>query len=215
MDFWTVFNIAPGSIDYIVHSGDFCPNFSRGIRAIEEPRQEQWLRDNADRISAWLKNIPVLFVPGNHDFVDIPKILNDCGLSTIIDICKKDSKGKPVPVDFMGKKIYGSPWVPYFTGEWNYELEDDKEELAVKEVLSIKPDIIVSHSPIYGVLDRNGQGTRCGSRQWKWQLEEQMLNGYVPAYYLHGHIHESNGIMRWKGIVVSNAATTANVIEII
>lgn len=214
LDFWKIYGIDPSSIDCIVHSGDFCINWSRGIRAIEEPRQEVWLMQNADRIAEWTKGINFLFVAGNHDFVDVPKILTKCGLTNIINLCKRTEENDIALVDFGGFSWYGSPYVPAFTREWNYELEPAAEKYAVEYGIGLKPDIIVSHSPIYGVLDRNGHGERCGSKEWRYQLLDSEKEGYLPKAFLHGHIHESNGMINWKSMIVSNAATTANILEI-
>ena len=213
VDFWKIYNIQPESIDVVIHSGDILPNFSRGIRAIEEPRQTSWVEQNIGKFAEWFKNKPVLMVNGNHDFVNVARILNKAGLN-VIDIFTNDPEGNPIAVDFMGFRVYGSPWVPRWTGEWNYELDHDKEGFAVAEIIDIKPDIVVSHTPIRGVLDRNERGERCGSFEWANQLRDAETNGYLPKAFLCGHIHPSNGVIGWKSMIVSNAATTANVLEI-
>jgi Icc-related predicted phosphoesterase len=40
------------------------------------------------------------------------------------------------------------------------------------------------------------------------------MGGYRTKAILHGHIHESHGVATWNGIIVSNAATTQQVIEL-
>lgn len=214
VDFWKLKNIDPDSIDCVIHSGDFLPNWSRGIRAIEEPRQSGWIIANIDKIAEWTRNKPFLFCPGNHDYVNPVPILKSAGLNAIDLYTNKDEDELPIAADFMGYRIYGSPWVPRWTGEWNYELDHDKEGFAVAEVIGIQPDIIVSHAPIRGVLDRNEHGERCGSFEWANQLRDAEANGYLPKAFLCGHIHPSNGVVGWKSMIVSNAATTANVLEI-
>lgn len=200
-------------VDAIVCSGDFCPNWSRGIRAIEEPRQIAWLEQNAEELKTWLQDKPLLFVAGNHDFVDIPRILKYCGLN-IIDLCIKDNEGRQRPVDFGGLRWYGSPWVPTFTGEWNYELSDDCMSLVVDEALLNNPDIIVSHCPIKGVRDLNRSRIHCGAYDWKRGLMDSISAGKSPKHFLHGHIHESAGVTLWNGINVVNAATTYYVLDL-
>jgi Icc-related predicted phosphoesterase len=191
----------------VVHSGDFLPNRSR-IRLIEESFQPQWIRDNAEQLKQWLGDRTMLITPGNHDFIDPARSMQEIGLSVWnIDRALMTVEG----IRFRGF----SP-VPYFTGEWNHEyprrqLEDLVDSFGT-EHRGDAADVIVAHSPIFGVLDRNGQGERCGSLPMRKLLQ---IVTPAPKYYLHGHIHESAGHVGWsRGIMVSNAATTQRIITV-
>jgi len=189
--------------DIIVHSGDFLPNRTRGVRAIEEPFQAQWIRDNADRLKAWLGGRPFLFCQGNHDFIDPVPELKEAGINAI-DLTMQ------YIVEHNGVRFFGFPWVKYFTGEWNWEAE---ERDIVRHLRLVPPvDVLVTHGPIYGVLDQNIYRTRCGSQALKDFLRDVPT---PPKYVLHGHIHEAAGHTGWsRGIIVSNAAGIQQVWEI-
>ncbi len=193
-----------GDFDVVVHSGDFLPNRTRGILNIERPFQEQWIRANAVKINAWLRHRPVLITHGNHDFINSVPVLESIGVEAY---CLDDQR-----VEFGGHVFYGFPHVPHFTGEWNYETSDRELKARLDAIDPEGVEVLVAHSPIFGVLDRNAQGQRCGStpmRKWLQNLP------HVPEHYLCGHIHESNGRMLWsRGIHVSNAATTQRLITL-
>lgn len=97
--------------------------------------------------------------------------------------------------EFEGLKIWGSPWSLKFPGmnpqcmaftcDTEEELED-KWELIPEDV-----DILVTHSPPYGILDFNGR-EHCGSSS----LRNYTLNGNKfnkKKLHVFGHIHENGG----------------------
>jgi Icc-related predicted phosphoesterase len=65
---------------------------------------------------------------------------------------------------------------------------------------------------MFGVLDTNGNGNRCGSKVLRQTMQEAR---FPPRLLLHGHVHEAAGVTRWsRGVIVSNAATTQRVLEV-
>lgn len=183
--------------EVIIHSGDFLPSFSRGIRAIEIPRQQEWISTNKDRLAAWIGGRPFLYTPGNHDYVDPCPIMRGWGL----DAWNLYEDGPRAVTPSI--QAAGFPWVNHFTGEWNYEIGPSDMLTRARQIPPC--EMLVAHGPIYGVLDRNAYGTRCGSleiRHWLQNHEQP------PLWYLHGHIHEARGYQPWsRGLRVSNAAT--------
>lgn len=86
-------------------------------------------------------------------------------------------------------KIWGTPWTLKFPGInprcCAFTLNSEEE---MKEKLDLIPDdidILISHSPPYGILDKNTQGKHCGS---KALLET--IHRVKPKYHFFGHIHE-------------------------
>ncbi len=189
----------------VVHSGDFLPNRTFGLNVIEEPFQRYWLEENAKKIEAWLGGKPLYITSGNHDFVNISGILQENGVEAY-------SLDNGTQQDLNGYLLVGFQYVPEFGGQWNYELDDYALTERLNAIDLEGVDVLVAHSPIYGVLDRNAHGERCGSMPMRLKLEESR---HVPSWYLHGHIHESAGDCGWvRGIKVSNAATTQRIIEL-
>ncbi len=101
--------------------------------------------------------------------------------------------------EFEGLKIWGSPWTKTFEG-MNPKCKaftcDIEEELASK--FSLIPDdidILVTHSPAYGVLDELvEEGKHAGSIAL-----ENKIKIIKPRIHIFGHIHESYGQIkkRW------------------
>lgn len=189
--------------DVVVHSGDFCPNRSFGIRSIEDTYQPYWIESKGPQLRAWIGERPLLIVHGNHDFINTVSLLRAQG----IEAYDLDDKR----LDHGGLVFHGFPWVPSF-GPWNRGISEKEISLRLLQVDMEGVDIFVSHCPMYGVLDRNAEGERCGSRSLRSHFQE---SPHVPKYLLHGHIHEAAGILGWsRGMIVSNAATTQRIIDV-
>lgn len=215
-DFWK--SIDSNSIDAIVCSGDFFPNWSFGFRDIEIPRQESWLKSKMQTIAEWLRDKPFLFCGGNHDFITPCGLMKQAGLD-VRDLNFRaiiGDQNRLQGVDFGGLRFYGSQWVPHWTGTWNYELSDLQMQLAIQEIMDNKPDVVVSHSPVYGLADKNYKGEYCGSRRWREWFNENDSKEMYPKAYLCGHIHESSRLpFLWRhNMIYSNAATIYNIIDL-
>ncbi len=193
----------PPDIDLIVHSGDFLPNRSYN-RIIEQAFQPQWIEDNTENLKRWIGDKPFLITHGNHDFIDSVPYLQSIG----VDAHRLDDRR------YVHDRItfHGFPYVPYFTGIWNYETPPMDLTTRTEAIDLEGVDFLVAHSPIYGILDMNRSGTRCGSKPMRKFLQ---TSKHVPSYYLTGHIHESHGYKHWsRDIQVYNSATICQVIEI-
>lgn len=191
--------------DVIVHSGDLMPNRSFGIRSIEETWQPHWVAENLGRLAAWIGARPFLYTPGNHDYIDPTVALRAAGVDAHLLIGFAEVNG----VGF-----YGHPWTPEFCGwNWMCGAVEMAERLAWFREMNDQGaiDVLVSHGPMYGVLDRNARGHRCGCPVLKKTLQEAR---HLPKAMLCGHLHEANGHVMWNGMHVSNAATTQRVVTV-
>lgn len=192
--------------DVVVHSGDLMPNRTFGIAQVEHAFQRYWVEDNAKRIRDWVGSRPFLLTLGNHDFIDPTQYLRDVGL---------DARLLHDGVELGGVRFCGFPWTPtFYDWAWMCGPVEMAERLrpAVDLMNRGDVDVFVSHGPMYGVLDRNRDGTRCGCKV----LRETMQTVDVPPkLLLHGHIHEAAGWLGWSnGMTVSNAARTQRVLDI-
>lgn len=170
----------PDDIDMVIHSGD-CSN----------PRDPYNNEPEVRGFIDWYKELPIkhkIYVAGNHDS-SIEK-----GLVT-----KKDFADNGIIYlenDYTvigGIKIFGSPYTPNF-GNWSFMKERHKLERLWRDAIPDNTDILVTHGPPKGILDksenRDHQLECCG--------DKSLLNRILevnPSYHLFGHIHNNGSII--------------------
>lgn len=225
-DTHSYFPSLPKEAEIIIHSGDLCPNLTRGDRKIEVPYQSKWIIDKSATFKDWIEDRPFLFCAGNHDFIDPTPLLQKAGINAI-NLTNQSYQ-------YKGIKFYGFPYIPWICGEWNYEChhpEMNREIRRLRDVLLSGIDVLVTHCPPYGVLDANvvlrdgktmivpSWAESCGNTQLTnlltYDLEDLSIESR-PKYLLCGHIHESHSIVTdILGMTISNAATTVHLIDLI
>ncbi len=158
-------------------------------------------QEELDKFDSWLCHQPYkkkIFIAGNHDNLLVDEKArkyregNNNGWHERCEyLCDSGT-------EFEGLKIWGSPWTKSFSGMnpkcMAFTCETN-EELAEKWALIPKDiDILVTHSPPYGKLDKTNTG-HCGSKS----LDEQVKK-IRPALHFFGHIHE--GYWEYGGTLV-------------
>lgn len=192
--------------DVIVHTGDLFPNRTRGNRFVEVPYQTLWLEKTANDWAKWAGGRPVILVNGNHDYIDPVPIFRAHGIHAV------NVEGRVI--DLHGFRFMGLPDIPWMGGEWNHERQEDEIDEHFNMIMDYEPDVVVAHCPPYGILDTPDAygGAHIGSTAISNALS---YRDHVPLAYLCGHCHERGGRKDMvRGMIVSNAATSANVIEI-
>jgi Icc-related predicted phosphoesterase len=133
-----------------------------------------------------------IFIGGNHDL-----FLSQC-------LSAEEQKVLGIPIsnenieylcdtgtEFEGVKIWGAPWSLSFK-ECNPDCRHfmKGEEKLQSHWCFISPDteILMTHSPPYGILDRNRYGMPCGSIGLL-----DRINQIKPVMSVFGHIHEGYG----------------------
>lgn len=139
----------------------------------------------------WLDKQPYrkkVLIAGNHDNVlqlipPIPESLPD----NIYYLCDSGT-------EFEGLRIWGSPWtktLPGINPNRKAFTCDTEEELAAKWTLIPEDtDILITHGPPYGILDKTNLNEHAGSQPLYELLYKQHIN---PRLHIFGHIHESHG----------------------
>jgi len=226
--------------DVWVDSGDTMPNISRGT-AIEAPFQRGWMtldkltlrkrfktaagvsptsgasmyiseREQppfdssvAEEWTRWLAGRPFLWVPGNHDFCDLTLPMRKAGARAynLLD----------APVQIGGLRFAGVREIPFLEGEWAGEAREPELRTAVERVMGQNPDVLVTHAPPSGILDRafggSGHVGIVPLTHWlQWQPHQVRL-------VLTGHVHESAGTREEMGILFSNAACMVRMLEVL
>ena len=103
-------------------------------------------------------------------------------------------------VCIKGLRIYGSPWQPRFY-DWAFNL-DRGEPLREKWArIPDDTDILVTHGPPYGILDRTSDGEHAGDEELR-----PVVDRIQPRLHAFGHIHPSYGEWRRDRTTFVNAA---------
>lgn len=143
----------------------------------------------------WLENQDYkrkIYIGGNHD--NFLTQCCPCREGKIEFLCDSGT-------EFDGLKIWGSPWTAHFPEmnkncmafvKWTDEELDEKWRLFPDED---EIDILITHSPPYGIFDEIDEVTKWGTKQLNVgskSLLLQMLN-IKPKLHVFGHIHQGYG----------------------
>jgi len=133
------------------------------------------------RLLLELAAAPVVAVTGNLDNAAVARVLRDAGV--LLD-------GRLASVGGLA-----------FAGVGGLDAHGSMEALlrrASEEGVS-RVDVLVTHHPPRGVLDRTFIGVRAGLREL-WSVIERLR----PSVHLFGHIHEAGGVHSENGTVFVN-----------
>ncbi len=87
--------------------------------------------------------------------------------------------------------IWGTPWTPWFyrvNPKCKYFMKRETMIAKMFQRIPYNLDILISHGPPHGILDKNDSGIHCGSQS----LRKQMFMK-DPKIIVCGHIHECGG----------------------
>lgn len=135
---------------------------------------------------AWFRSIDnykhKIFIAGNHDVTIEDR--QDWAMKAIRKLPKNCIYLENSGVEIKKLKIYGTPDCPQF-GNWAFM---HKLDLLYKihELIPDDTDILVSHSPPFGILDINKNGVNCGTSTFAGRAPNAVIHAF-------GHIHESYG----------------------
>ncbi len=143
-----------------------------------------------------------MFIAGNHDwgFLDreefyshrnvvIPQVTEEI-LNSFKWIEYLRDESTTLKIGNQPKiKIYGSPWQPEFY-DWCFNLPRKGDELKNKwNAIPIDTDILITHGPAYGYLDRVvGKTEHLGC-----ELLTDKIKEIKPKIHVCGHIHSGYG----------------------
>lgn len=161
--------------DFLILAGDILPDIDQKIFVDR-------------KLKPWLEQAPaknVIATWGNHDWLPFYGWSSDkLRWHALID----------ESVVIAGLKFYGSPWsLPFMRWAW---MAPEKTLARLYETIPQDTNILITHSPPFGILDRNLKMEHCGSKALMAKL------GELPDLKLVvcGHIHEARGK---EGIVVN------------
>jgi predicted phosphodiesterase len=167
--------------DLLIHAGD---STKRGTLA--------QLRE----VAAFMRAQPhahKLVIAGNHDF----------GLQEDLEL-GRDLFGDAYLCDaeatIDGVRVWGSPWQPWFY-DWAFNLQRGAPLRAKWDLIPAGIDVLVTHGPPHGILDRTVVGEDVGC--------EELLAAVArvrPRLHVFGHIHEAYGTRRVGETLFVNAS---------
>lgn len=162
----------PPDGDTFIHAGDFT---------------YQGKFQEVAKFASWLSKLPhkhKIVIAGNHDFLfeREPKvarlILEEAGVIYL--------ENEGVTID--GVAFWGSPVTPEFGG-WAFMRSRSGGGLeATWKLVPIGTDVLITHGPPYGILDRTEDGKNVGDVA----LRDRVCV-VRPKVHLFGHIHEGAG----------------------
>ena len=131
-----------------------------------------------------------IVIAGNHDMLlqkDWFQYLEGCPAFDYLE----DSF-----TEYKGLKIWGTPWSRWFEGVnpdcAAFMLKSEFELMNRFDLIPEDTDILVSHSPCYGRLDKALYGDLAGSTALRDRVD--YLCTKALRYHFHGHIHEAYGV---------------------
>ena len=193
-------------------TGDFFPNKGRGLEgrivaADEVDHQVRWWRHKGPSIMRRLGGRPVLWVGGNHDFVNLAGLLRVSKYAGgAFDVADK-------PIDIGGHRFAGFRQVPYMNGEWVGEAHDLSDVVA--QAIDADPTVLLTHAPPAGILDDDGMGSHGHGGGVSPLTTALTWRPHRIAAHLFGHIHEHGGKqVDEMGIRFVNGAGFVTTVEI-
>ncbi|MCA9490041.1 MAG: metallophosphatase domain-containing protein [Myxococcales bacterium] len=154
--------------------------------------------DELAELDAWLATLPhphKVLIAGNHDFLfetDPPRARSLIRHATYLE----DEE-----VTVCGLRIWGSPWQPAFF-DWAFNLPRGEALRRVWEAIPAGLDVLLTHTPPRGVLDRTSRGQDVGC--------DDLLAAVArarPRLHVFGHIHEDVGRVERDGTIFVNACS--------
>jgi len=142
--------------------------------------------------NSWYKRLPhkrKIVIAGNHD-----RFMRRDLIDPSIDYLQDSS------VTIEGVHFYGSPWTPVFY-DW-YWMKERGEAIAERwRRIPVDTDVLITHGPPHGILDRNREGEHCGCQDLLARLDS-----LKPSLHCFGHIHEAAGVTAHQGCIMINAS---------
>lgn len=169
--------------DVLIHCGDSAYGFGSTDAAVD--LLDDWFARQAFGL--------ILCIGGNHDF----------GLQARVGVQDPVFRNavylQDNSVRYKGLTFYGTPWVPELE-DWAFYLPptDMRDRW---ELIPETTDVLITHSPPHGILDRNSRGKSCGCPS----LLKRVLD-VGPRIHCFGHVHASAGTLKLRGTTFVNAS---------
>jgi Icc-related predicted phosphoesterase len=155
-----------------------------------------WQAERLRELDAYLADLPfeaVLLIAGNHDLVlqerpDLGRALR--GARYLED----------AGCEVEGVRFWGSPWQPGLCHH-PFFLADGGPAFELYRRIPAGTDVLITHTPPWGILDAWDPPTELGSRMLRARVA-----ALRPRVHIFGHMHPSYGAREVEGTRFYNAA---------
>jgi Icc-related predicted phosphoesterase len=174
--------------DVLIHCGDYSRDYGSAT--------------DTERFATWMGRQPhahKIVCPGNHDFAvhENPawgaSLFREHGVYMVGQ--------QPLTVDDV--VFDGGPWMPIsgYQPPFGFEMDNAELEKTWSRV-SRGVDVLLSHTPPRGILDKTLRGTHIGCSVLRTHAFR-----IAPRVHFFGHVHEGRGSYRERGIDFVNVAS--------
>jgi len=170
--------------DVLIHCGDGLNAFAPASDALQ--KLDDWFGRQAFA--------EIFYVGGNHDF-EIERRAT-AGETVFENATYLQDQSFAV----SGVRFYGSPWIPELVG-WAY-YRSTADLIETWSAIPENVDILITHSPPYGVLDRNSRNKHCGCPALAGRV-----SAVRPRLHCFGHVHASAGNCDVEGTTYANTSS--------
>jgi Icc-related predicted phosphoesterase len=157
--------------DVLIHAGD-----------VSKRGTEQQIKEFLEWFTSLNYRYKIL-IAGNHDFY-----LEKVSAEQLADLIPKNVVYlNESGIEINGIKIWGSPVQPWFH-DWAFNRQRGADIKRHWDLIPSDTDILVTHGPVRGILDRTVYGQDVGCVDLL-----DAVRRINPSIHICGHIHESYG----------------------
>jgi Icc-related predicted phosphoesterase len=162
-----------------------------------------------DNFSEWFAALPhahKIFISGNHDRCldrdndqkrEILKMFAERGLIYL------ENSG----VEIDGVYFHGNAHTPIWHSQWAFNLPRDSDELKAQwDMIPKNTNVLITHGPPYGILDRAQRGVFDYENTGCNLLSQRIRRLPNLKAHIFGHIHSDSGTAEEDGVFYVNAA---------
>ncbi len=144
-------------------------------------------------------------IAGNHDFYFEQATATEIKNIIPPNVAYLEDSG----VEIGGINIWGSPVSTWFYN-WAFNKHPGPEMEKQWSLIPANTDILITHGPAYGIMDRTHSGVHVGC-----DILLKKVKALKPRLHLFGHIHEGYGVEEQDGVTFINAAVLSASYELI
>lgn len=137
-----------------------------------------------------------IFIAGNHDFFFERETPATVQQTIPAGITYLNDSGATI----NGLQFWGSPVTPWYQN-WAFNRYPGDDINRHWNLIPAGTDILITHGPVFGILDKNAAGQHIGCKDLQVKMQE-----IKPRLHIFGHIHEGYGMVDKNQVTYINAS---------